>query len=57
MGRLISYLKAKKMISKGYLDILVRVKYSSSENLTLVSVPGVIEFPKDLSKVTPKKGN
>ena len=29
MGRFIFYLKARKMISKGYLDHLVRVKDSS----------------------------
>ena len=31
MGRFISYLKAKKMISKAYLYHLVRVKDSSSD--------------------------
>ena len=35
MGRLISYLKARKMISKGYLYHLVQVKDSSSETPTL----------------------
>ena len=35
MGWFISYLKAKKMISKGYLYHLVRVKDSSLETPTL----------------------
>ncbi|WMV45500.1 hypothetical protein MTR67_038885 [Solanum verrucosum] len=44
MGRFISYLKARKMISKGYLYHLVWVKDLSSETLTLESVPVVNEF-------------
>ena len=59
MGRFISYLKAKKMISKGYLYHLVRVKDSSSETQTLELVPVVSEFPEvfpeDLSGVPPKR--
>ena len=35
MGRFISYLKARKMISKGYMYHLVRVKDSSVETPTL----------------------
>ena len=35
MGRFISYIKARKMISKGYLYHLVRVKVSSFESLDL----------------------
>ena len=46
MGRFIPYLKARKMISKGYLYHLVRVKDSSSESPTLESVPVVNEFPE-----------
>ena len=46
MGRFISYLKAGKMISKGYLYHLVRVKDSSLETPTLESVPVVCEFPE-----------
>ncbi|KAH0743127.1 hypothetical protein KY290_031120 [Solanum tuberosum] len=45
-GRFISYLKARKMISKGYLYHLVRVKDSSFETPTLESVPVVDEFPE-----------
>ena len=44
MGRFISYLKARNMISKGYLYHLVRVKDSSSESPTFESVPVVSEF-------------
>ncbi|KAH0692437.1 hypothetical protein KY285_019534 [Solanum tuberosum] len=58
MGRFISYIKARKMISKGYLYHLVRVKNSSSESPTLKSVPVVSEFPKvfpeDLPGVSPE---
>ncbi|WMV58939.1 hypothetical protein MTR67_052324 [Solanum verrucosum] len=46
IGRLISYLKTRKTISKGYLYHLVRVKDSSSETPTLESVPVINEFPK-----------
>ena len=45
MGRLISYLKARKMISKGHLYYLVRVKDSSTKTPTLESVPVVCKFP------------
>ena len=38
MGRFIFYLRAIKMISKGYLYHLVRVKDSSSKTPTLESV-------------------
>ena len=61
MGRFISSLKARKMISKGYLYHLVRVKDSSLETPTLESVPVVCEFPEvfpeDLPGVAPEKGN
>ena len=46
MGRFISYLKARKMISKGYLYVLVWVKYSSLGTLTFIPIPIVCEFPK-----------
>ena len=59
MGRFISYLKAIKMISKGYLYHLVRVKDSSLETPTLESVLVVCEFPEvfpeDLLGVPSKK--
>ncbi|KAH0654413.1 hypothetical protein KY289_032091 [Solanum tuberosum] len=46
MGRFISYLKAKKKISKAYLYHLVRVKDSSFETPTLESITVVNEFPE-----------
>ena len=59
MGRFISYLKARKMISKGYLYHLVWDKDSSRETPSLESVPVVCEFPevfpKDLPGVPPEK--
>ncbi|KAH0719580.1 hypothetical protein KY285_015611 [Solanum tuberosum] len=59
MGRFISYLKARKMISKGYLYHLVRVKDSSFKTATLESVPVVNEFPEvfpnDLPGVPPER--
>ena len=53
MGRFISYLKARKMISKVYLYHLVWVKDSCFETPTLESVLVVCEFPKDLLGVPP----
>ena len=44
MGRFISYLKARKMISKGCLYHLVRFKDSSFETSTLESILVVSEF-------------
>ena len=55
MGRFISYLKARKMISKGYLYHLVLVKDSRLETLSLESVPVVCEFPKVLPGVPPER--
>ena len=59
MGRFISYLKARKMISKCYLYHLVRVNDSSLKTPTLESVPVVCEFtevfPKDLPGVPPER--
>ena len=46
MGRFISYLKARKMISMGYLYHLVRVMDSIYETPTLESVPIVSDFPE-----------
>ena len=59
MGQFISYLKARKMISKGSLYHLVWVKDSSLETPSLESVPVVCEFsevfPKDLLRVPPER--
>ena len=59
MSRFISYLNAKKMISKGYLYHLVWVKDSSLETPTLESVPVVSEFlevfSEDLPRVSPER--
>ncbi|KAH0633421.1 hypothetical protein KY284_036207 [Solanum tuberosum] len=54
MDHFISYHKARKMISKGYLYHLVRVKDSSSETPTLESVPVVNEFPKVFPEDLPR---
>ncbi|XP_060182450.1 uncharacterized protein LOC132612133 [Lycium barbarum] len=58
-GRFISYLKARKMISKGYIYHLVRVKDSDAQTPTLQSVPVVNEFPEvfpeDLPGVPPDR--
>ncbi|XP_070004402.1 uncharacterized protein LOC142163410 [Nicotiana tabacum] len=45
-GRFISYLKSIKMISKGYIYHLVRVKDADAQIPTLQSVPIVNEFPE-----------
>ena len=59
MGRFISYLKARNIISKGYLYHLDRVKDSSLESPNLESVPVVSEFLEvfleDLRGVPPKR--
>ena len=59
MGRFISYLKDRKMISKGYIYPLVWAKDSSLETPSLESVPVVCEFPgvfpKDLPRVSPER--
>jgi len=44
-GRFISYLKARKMISKGYIYHLVRVRDAEAKPPTLQSIPVVNEFP------------
>ena len=54
MGQFIYYLKAIKMISKGYLYHIVRVKDSSLETQTLESVPVVCEFPKIFQEDLPE---
>ncbi|XP_075088532.1 uncharacterized protein LOC142170504 [Nicotiana tabacum] len=58
-GRFISYLKARKMISKGYIYHLVRVKDADAHIPTLQSVPIVNEFPRvfpeDLPGIPPDR--
>ncbi|KAF3632101.1 hypothetical protein FXO38_26286 [Capsicum annuum] len=58
-GQLISYLRARKMISKGCVYHLVHVKDSSSESPSLESilvVNGYSDvFPKDLLGIPPKR--
>ncbi|XP_070034175.1 uncharacterized protein [Nicotiana tomentosiformis] len=44
-GKFISYLKAKKMITKGCLYSLVRVSDTTAEVASIHSVPVVTEFP------------
>ena len=44
-GKFISYLKARKMVRKGYIYHLVRVQDLKAEMPTLQSVPVVSEFP------------
>ena len=59
MGRFISYLKGRKMISKVYIYHLVWAKDSSLETPSLESVPVVCKFPevfpKDLPGVLPER--
>ncbi|XP_070046730.1 uncharacterized protein [Nicotiana tomentosiformis] len=52
-GRLISYLKARKMIRKGYIYHLVRVRDVKAESLTLQPIPVVNEFPDVLPDELP----
>ncbi|PHU14172.1 putative alpha,alpha-trehalose-phosphate synthase [UDP-forming] 8 [Capsicum chinense] len=58
-GQFISYLWAQKMISKGCVYHLVRVKNTSSTTLSLESVLVVGEysdiFPEDLPEISPKR--
>ncbi|XP_075096333.1 uncharacterized protein LOC142174439 [Nicotiana tabacum] len=58
-GSFISYLKARKMISKGYIYHLVRVKDADAQIPTLQSVQIVNEFPEvfpeDLPGVPPDR--
>lgn len=58
-GKFISYLKARKLISKGCIYHLVRVKSDDVNSPTLESVPVVNEFPDvfpyDLPGVPPNR--
>jgi len=45
-GQFVSCLKARKMIYKGCIYHVVRVRDIDSETPTLESVPGVNEFPE-----------
>ncbi|KAF3631896.1 putative Cysteine/Histidine-rich C1 domain family protein [Capsicum annuum] len=58
-GNFISYLRARKLISKGCLYHLIWVKDSSAESLPLQSVPVVNEFlevfPDDLQGIPPDR--
>ncbi|XP_075103258.1 uncharacterized protein LOC142177970 [Nicotiana tabacum] len=58
-GRFISYLKARKMISKGYIYHVVRVKDADAHIPTFQSVPIVNEYPEvlpeDLPEVPPDR--
>ena len=55
MSRFISYLNAKRMISKSYIYHLVRVTDSSLESTFLASISVVFEFPEDLPRVRAKR--
>ncbi|XP_070010216.1 uncharacterized protein [Nicotiana sylvestris] len=56
-GRFISYLKARKMIAKGCIYHIVRVKDADAEIPTLQSIPVVKEyadvFPDELPSIPP----
>jgi len=54
-GRFISYLKARKMIRKGYIYHLVRVQDVKAESPTLQSIPVVNEFPDELPGLPPER--
>ncbi|XP_049397344.1 uncharacterized protein LOC125861504 [Solanum stenotomum] len=54
-GKFISYFKAKKMMSKGYICQLVRVRNIDADPPTLQSVLVVNEFPEDLSGLPPER--
>ncbi|XP_070004110.1 uncharacterized protein [Nicotiana sylvestris] len=58
-GRFISYIKARKMISKGYIYHLVRVKDADAQIPTLQSVQIVNAFlevfPEDLPRIPPDR--
>jgi len=58
-GKFISYFKAKKMMSKGYICHLVRVRNIDAEPPTLQSIPVVNEFPdvfpEDLPGLPPER--
>lgn len=50
-GRFISYVKAHKMISKGCIYHIVRVRNVESEACTLYSVSTISQFPDDLPSI------
>ena len=58
-GKFIYYLKARNMMSKGYICHLVRVRDVEAEPLTLQSVPVVNEFidvfPEELPGLPPER--
>lgn len=54
MGQFVSYLKARKLISKGCIYHFVKVKDSKSKAPTLEFVLVAIEFPKVFVKKLPK---
>lgn len=58
-GKLISYLRTCKIISKGCLYHLIRVKDSNTESPSLQSIPIVNEFPEvflnDLPMIPPDR--
>ena len=58
-GRFISYFKARKMVSKGYICHLVRVRDTEAEAPTLQLVPVVNEFvdvfPEELPGLPPER--
>ena len=57
-GKFISYFKARKMIAKGYICHLVRVRDIEAESLTPQLVPVVNEFvdvfPEELPGLPPE---
>ncbi|KAF3631148.1 hypothetical protein FXO38_16845 [Capsicum annuum] len=58
-GQFVSYLRSRKMISKGHVYYPFHVKNSSSETLSIELVPVMNEysdvFPKDLPGISPKR--
>ncbi|XP_070008439.1 uncharacterized protein [Nicotiana sylvestris] len=54
-GRFISYLKARKMIRKGYIYHLVQVQDVEVESPTIQSIPVVNEFPDELLGLLPER--
>ena len=54
-GRFISYLKARKMIRKGYIYHLVQVRDMEVESPTIHSIPVVNEFPDELPGLLPER--
>ncbi|XP_049357897.1 uncharacterized protein LOC125822529 [Solanum verrucosum] len=54
-GKFISYFRVKKMMYKGYICHLVRVRNIDADPPTLQSVPVVNEFPEDLPGLPPER--